>query len=154
MSALETELNTIARFLEQAIREQLVEDGKIASGELVKSIENVVSRGSNSFVIEGSMAEQGKFVISGRKVGAKGVPIDALVRWIEQKNFSTGVKSTRGLAFAIQKNIKEKGIEPNDFIETVFQRFEGQIDRDINNAIEQALDVELTNLITNAQRLA
>lgn len=152
MDELEAQLLMIAAYLETEIKNQLLENGHKATGQLIESISNTVSRGSNMFVIEGSMAKQGAFVISGRAKGLKGVPIDALVNWIKAKNFSTTIKSTRGLAFAIQKSIKEKGIKPDDFIGDTFEKNRNRISRDVEQAIEKSLDFALTNLVNNAKQ--
>ena len=149
---LEKQLKLIASFLENDIREILLKKGHNASGELNRSIENVVKQGSNMFTIEGLMAEQGKFIINGRDKGLKGVPIDALVKWIEQKNFASAVNKKRNLAFAIQKSIKQKGIKPDDFISEVFERRADRINNKIGKAVEEALDVSLTNLINKAKK--
>jgi len=149
---LEMQLHQVATFLQEDIKRQLIDDGHTATGELVDSIKATVARGSNMYVIEGNMAKQGQFIISGRQKGAKGVPIDALVKWIQNKNFSNGVKETRGIAFAIQSSIKEKGIKADDFIGKVFDKNKGFISDKINNAVKIALDLSLTNLINNAKQ--
>ena len=148
------QLQVMARFLEAQIKQRLIQTGHKASGALEKSIEAVVKRGSDMYVIEGSMAKQGEFVIRGRQAGLKGVPIDALVKWIENKGFTDSAKSTRGIAFAIQTNIKKKGIKPDDFIGHVFDVNKANIDQQLSRAAEKALDLELTNLINRAKQFA
>lgn len=149
---LEKQLLLIAAFLEEDIRRILLEKGHNSTGELVKSIKNVVSRGSSQFTIEGEMAIQGAYIISGRDKGLKGVPVDALVKWIENKKFSDGIKNTRGLAFAIQKTIIKKGIKPDDFISEVFEKRSGRIEKKMGKIIEDALDLSLTNLVNKAKK--
>ncbi len=151
-TTLESNLLSIAAFLENDIKEILLEKGHKATGELISSIKNTVSRGSSSFTIEGRMGKQGIYIISGREKGLKGIPVDALVRWIENKKFSSGIKSTRGLAFAIQKSIKKKGIKPDDFISEVFEKRAGRIEKKINDSVEVALEASLTNLINKARK--
>tara|TARA_R110002167_G_scaffold174781_2_gene373732 strand:+ start:2623 stop:3099 length:477 start_codon:yes stop_codon:yes gene_type:complete len=151
---IERQLYQISTFLQEDIKQILLDKGHNATGELVESIKNTVSRGSDMFTIEGSMAKQGEFVINGRLIGAKGVPIDALVKWIQNKNFSNGISSTRGLAFAIQKSIKKKGIKPDDFIGEVFDKNKGLIERKLDEAVGNALTLSLTNLVNNAQQFA
>lgn len=148
------QLRIISVFLQEDMKQILLDDGFNATGELINSIENVVSTGSNMFVIEGSMAKHGEYIIRGRKAGLKGIPVEALIKWIQNKNFSTGIKSTRGLAFAIQKSVKKKGIKPNDFIEKTFKKNESMLDRKMNEAVENALDLSLTNLINNSKQFA
>ena len=149
---LEMQLYQIATFLKEDIKQQLLDDGHRATGELIESINTVVSKGSDMFVIEGMMGKTGLFIITGRQAGAKGVPIDALVKWIENKGFSDGIRSTRGIAFAIQKSIKEKGIKPDDFIGKVFEKDRDLIYQKLQSAAYDALNVSLTNLINNANK--
>lgn len=146
------QLNIISVFLQEDMKQILLDEGFNATGELINSIKNTVSTGSNMFVIEGHMAKHGEYIIRGRKAGLKGIPVDALIKWIQNKNFSNGIKSTRGLAFAIQKSVIKKGIKPNDFIETTFKKNEAKLDREMNQAVERALDLSLTNLINNSKQ--
>lgn len=151
---LEMNLHQIATFLKADVKQQLIDDGHRATGDLVNSINTAIIKGVDSWVIEGSMLKYGEYVIRGREAGAKGVPIDALVKWIENKNFSDGIISTRGLAFVIQKSIKKKGIKPSDFIDKVFEKDRDLIGRKLDNAVFNALDASLRNLITNAKSFA
>lgn len=150
---LTRDLNQISIFLQEDIKQILIDDGHTASGDLVRSIKNVVTQGTNSFTIEGTMFIQGQFIISGRKKGVKGVPIDALIDWIRNKNFVEGIKKTRGIAFAIQKTIIKKGIKPDDFIEKAFNKNITRIESRLNDSIEEALDLSIENLIKNAQKV-
>lgn len=84
---------------------------KIASGSLRNSINAI----PNDNVISIEMNTYWKFVQSGRKAGKKGVPVDALIKWIKERGLSgkdeKGKRmSTRSFAFAIQRNIKKFGI--------------------------------------------
>lgn len=151
---IERNLHQISIFLQEDIKQILIDDGHRSTGELVDSIKNTVSAGSNMFVIEGHMAKHGEYIIRGRQKGALGVPIKALIKWIENKNFSTGIKSTKGLAFAIQSSIKKKGIKPNDFIGKVFDKNRAIIERKLNKSVENALTLSLTNLVNNAKQFA
>lgn len=154
MDELEIQLNEIAEFLKKDIQDILLADGHKATGELISSIENTVIKGSDMYVIEGSMAFQGQFIITGREKGKKGVPISALVDWIRNKKFVDGIKKVRGVAFAIQKSIIDNGIKPNDFIEKAFDKSRDRIEVNIDQAVEKALDFALTNLINNAKQFA
>jgi len=163
---LNRQLHQISTFLQEDIKQILIDDGHRATGELVNSIKNTVSQGSSMFVIEGHMAKQGEYIIRGRKEGAKGIPIDALIKWIQNKNFSSGITSTKGLAFAIQRvikfgkfdkngnKIKEGGIKPDDFIGKVFDKNSAYLDSKLNKAVERALNLSLTNLVNNSKQFA
>jgi len=151
---LEMQLYQIATYLKADIKQQLLDDGHRATGELIESIETIVSKGSNVFTIEGYMGKQGLFIISGRQPGAKGIPIQALVDYLNNKNFGRGIDETRGVAFHIQKRIKKEGIKPDDFIEKVFEKDKDLISQKLNDAAYNALNISLTNLINNAKNFA
>lgn len=154
MSLLEQKLFQLATFLEAEIKRQLIDDEHRASGKLVDSIKNIVSQGADSFTIEGEMLIYGGAIISGRRAGTKRIPVDALIEYLNNLNFSSDVKRTRGVAFHIQKRIFEEGIEEDDFLDKVFDQNEQKIESDIFEATEQDLTIALNNLITQAQQFA
>jgi hypothetical protein len=55
------------------------------------------------------MDDYGKYVDSGRRKGAKKVPLDVLIAWIERKAIVNGDKEVKSLAFAIQQTIFKEG---------------------------------------------
>jgi hypothetical protein len=84
---------------------------KIASGSLRNSIKAIPQEGAIGI----EMNTYWRFVQSGRKSSKKGVPVDALERWIKERGLTGRDKkgkrmSTRSFAFAIQRNIKKFGI--------------------------------------------
>ena len=84
---------------------------KISSGTLYNSIKAVP--GDNYIGIE--MESYWKYVQAGRIPNKKGVPIDALVMWIKERNITGKDKKGKALkpeqlAFAIQRTIKKFGI--------------------------------------------
>lgn len=50
-----------------------------------------------------------KWVESGRQKGAKRIPIDALIQWVEQRGIATGDKDVKNVAYAIQTKIYQEG---------------------------------------------
>lgn len=118
------DLEKLATILEQIFKESLEEDvyhfglashkgvsNKIASGNLRNSIKAIPEEGAIGI----EMNSYGKFVQSGRKTNKKGVPVDALILWIQQRHLTGKTKdgkrmTTRQFAFAIQRNIKKFGI--------------------------------------------
>lgn len=152
MSDLESGLYEIAAFLENDIRAILLEKGHNVTGELVRSIKNTVSKGSDSYFIDGEMLIYGGAIIKGRQKGAKGIPIRALVEYLQNRGFTQSVKEITGIAFAVQSKIKRDGIKPDDFIGEVFDKREGRIDNKLSQIVEKSLDISLTNMINNAKQ--
>lgn len=149
---LERGLRQISVFLQEDIKQILVDDGHNASGDLVRSIKNVVSVGSTLLSIEGEMLIYGGAIIKGRQPGTKRIPVDALIKYLNDKNFSNDIKRTRGVAFHIQSRIFKEGIKSDDFIQKAFDKNESRMDNVLTGTIERALDLSLTNLINNAKQ--
>lgn len=114
---------------------------KIASGNLRNSIKAIPFK--DAIGIE--MDSYFRFVQSGRKSNKKGVPVDALIKWINERGLTGKDKkgkrmSTRSFAFAIQRNIKKFGI-PSD---------PGFLDRAITKIYEsEELANELGNVLVD-----
>lgn len=145
------DLNAIAPIIETKFKDALAErrypfgyakkqglSNKIASGSLQKSIQVGVKQTANGGTLQISMNDYGQWVQSGRLPGKKGVPVDALEKWIKDRGLQGRDKKgryikRRSFAFAIQTNIKKFGIRTSNWYDV---------------AIENVLDdPEITNLI-------
>jgi len=100
-------LKELAKILEDAIKAELLQQGHKASGELIDSVK--VS--SSEFEIIGESLFYGQYVERGRPAKIKRVPIDAILKWMDDKKFSFASDAEkRGVAFAIQYTIYNEGI--------------------------------------------
>jgi hypothetical protein len=124
---------------------------KVASGSLKNSIQVTAKETEDGGVLQMSMNDYGQWVQSGRLPGKKGVPIDAIEKWIINRKLLGRDKKgrfikRRSFAFAIQKNIKKFGIRPSNWYdvaidsiledEEIINLLEGQTIEDLINAIE------------------
>ena len=100
----------VGNFIIKALQVELIEQGHKATGNLVNSFEQRFLELPNSLVLEILMDDYGKYVDSGRRKGAKKVPLDVLIAWIERKAIVNGDKEVKSLAFAIQQTIFKEGI--------------------------------------------
>ena len=98
----------------------LLNKKKIATGRLYNSIRyNVSSDGSISF----SYAEEGKYVESGRRRGARFPPPAPILKWIKIKGIKGRDRTTgrfikdKALVFLIQRAISRDGIKPVPFMQ-------------------------------------
>ena len=132
----------IGTYMQETLRSRLLSQGHIASTSLYESIRSYVDERANGMEISVSGNFYAKFVNSGRRVGVKGVPIDALVDWIRIKKFDLRGKRVTSVAFAMQRSIKIKGIKPSKFIDLSAEEFakskrlESDVDRIINEYVE------------------
>ena len=99
----------VGNFIIKALQVELIEQGHKATGNLVNSFEQRFLELPNSLVLEILMDDYGKYVDSGRRKGAKKVPLDVLIAWIERKAIVNGDKEVKSLAFAIQQTIFKEG---------------------------------------------
>jgi hypothetical protein len=88
------------------------------------------------------------YVITGRRAGAKKVPISALIGWIKSKRIqgrdSKGrFISVQSLAYAIQTAIARQGIKPRDFLTPAIERWTDEaLDR-----LAEALGEEVDKIV-------
>lgn len=143
----------LSTFLQEDIKQILIDDNHRATGALVESIKNTVEIAINSMSIIGEMLIYGGAVIKGRKAGTKRIPVDALIDYLNAKNFSSDIKRTRGVAFHIQKRIFQEGIDADDFLQKALDKNEFKIEKTIIDASERALDLIFTNMVNEANKV-
>ena len=107
---IKSDLKILGDYLNVRLVAELVKQGHKATGSLINSVENKVTQKVNGYNIEGWSLRYGMAVQLGRKRYEKKVPIKNLIDWIKVKGFETDAKKVRGLAFAIQYTIWDKGI--------------------------------------------
>lgn len=156
-------LRTIGSYIKDALIVELVLQGHNATGTLINSITTSVLSTPNASILFGEFVYYGRFVDTGRRAGARRVPIDALMKWIKQKGFESDAKKIKGMAFAIQKTIFEKGISTaqswkgeatKDFMTKTLKNLEPQITNDIEKAAEQSIELIIDNMIRETRSFA
>jgi len=123
---------------------------KVASGKLRDSIQVKVVEQKDGTIVQVLAEEYSKWVQSGRAPGKKGVPIDALEKWIKERGLTGRNKkgqfiNRRSFAFAIQNNIKKFGIRPSNFLDVALEMIAD--DPKIMELLEGEAYDELINLI-------
>lgn len=111
---LESIAFALVAFLKAAIIDLQPQRNDLRQSNLWRSIEWRVERQS---VIQILAADYIVFIDSGRRAGAKRVPIGSLLSWIRRNKINQGKISDVSLAYAIQTVIYQKGIKPRPFLE-------------------------------------
>ena len=108
----------------EAIGDILSRADKIASGDLIKSLDSRVFKTGfgTSYTLKVIAEEYLKYVESGRRAGSKAPPIEPIKEWARHKGLD------EGLAFPIAKSIGEKGIKPLNVIQAAFDKVSKQIE--------------------------
>lgn len=157
------DLNAIAPIIQKKFQDALAEkrypfgfgkkkglSNKIASGSLRNSIDVGTRTSPDGDTLTISMNDYGQWVQSGRLRGKKGVPIDALEKWIKDRGLQGRDKKgrfikRRSFAFAIQANIKKFGIRPSNWYDVAIENVID--DPEIITLLEDASIEDLINAI-------
>lgn len=155
-------MRVLATILQEELVAELISQGHKATGDLVNSVEVIVKEESGSAIMDGLFIFYGRNVDQGRRAGGKKVPLDALIEWVKQKNFTQDAKEAKGVAFRIQRKIHEVGISTpsswageltKNWMTNVLSRNEDTIAEEISDGATEAIEIALSNIITSATTL-
>jgi len=152
----EADLFELGQFMINELGKELITQNHRATGKLIQSLDFTVSKSVESTDLLIFMNDYGEFVNTGRRKGAKKVPIPALVEWIKQKGIATGNKKILGIAFAIQKTIEKEGIPTRrsrargkriEFIDDTIERVAIEINNRVTEIAFKDVEVQIDNLV-------
>ena len=123
-------IELIALFVIDFIKAEFVAQGHSNTGKLEDSLTWKLE--GNKINIYG--VDYAKWVESGRQKGAKRIPIDALITWVEQRGIVNGDKEVKNVAYAIQQKIFQEGSPTNGSLQ--FSN-NGRRDKFITYAIDE-----------------
>lgn len=143
-------LGEFAVALRNEYQDNLILHNRIASGDLLNSVEYVIDRDGYVYTVSLMLKDYWYFVENGRKAG-KYPPMDAILSWIKTKpvlprpNSNGKLPTPQQLAFAIARKIGELGTEGTHDLrkatDTIWDTFEDRlyeaIDEDIDAAFIQ-----------------
>ena len=145
-------LQGIAKFLKIECQKTLKQKGKRATGNLINTIDVVVSEILNGFEITETHLLYGTFVAKGRKPGTRRVPVDAIEAWLKQRGFAWAADNTRGKAFAVQTNIFKFGIKPTNWIAETLSRTEQKMFTMIEKVAHENLEIIIGQIFKETDR--
>ncbi len=160
--SLEISLGKIYEYLQVSMIAELQSQGHSNTNTLINSVHQEIIRSTDFIQLNGMFVFYGKFVDSGRRAGARRVPIDVLEEWIKQKGFENDAKKIRGMAFAIQKTIFDKGISTSqswkgeatkNWMTKVLVEKDLQIKDDVFNATRIAMELIISNIVRDTNIL-
>lgn len=146
---LQRVLGEFAQELRNRYQDNLIRDGKIATGNLLNSMEYKVQYDDRAIWVELHLEEYYKWVENGRGPG-KFPPPDKILEWIRIKPIIPDDRGGRlpteqQLAFLIGRKIAEQGIEPgnqlHNAMDDIYPQFEERIDEAIALDIDEAIDI-------------
>ena len=128
----------LAKILEQykdtivtKLKSRIISDGKVATGNLEKSITGIVEGTSISI-----FASEYWYVVNyGRKPGSKRPPIRPIIEWMKIKGIQESTpKKTKSLAWVIAKKIGDEGIQGTNFFWETINSIVPSITKDIEES--------------------
>lgn len=135
--------------LRNTYQDNLIRDGKIATGNLLNSIDYKVQYNDREIWVELHLEDYYKWVENGRGPG-KFPPPDKIMEWIRIKPVIPDDRGGRlpteqQLAFLIGRKIAEQGIEPGyqlrDAQREMMDEFEDRIDEAIALDVTEAVEI-------------
>ena len=142
----------IANYLEQQLKQKLMEQQHVATGDLLNSIKVEVKSTVDRWQIIGSNLHYGNIQDTGLRPGNY-VPISALLDWIRAKKINLNGRRELDAAFAIQKSIFRKGT-PTDgdrnkkrWISGTLEEEATTIQQMIQKALQQEIELMVENLV-------
>ena len=163
---IESTLLSIGDFLTRELRKELIAQGHKLTGALVDSVDSEVKKAVDKIELRGTMFFYGRFMEEGVKPEQIKSPfapqrIEGLAKWVQIK-FAVDAKKAKGIAFAIATIHKKVGMpsrnkkfapEKTSFLTKTLDKNEDRINRTIEDGTLQQLDVLLTNVIRDTQKL-
>jgi hypothetical protein len=124
----------------------LLKNKKIATGALYNSVRYTVdSKGKIQFIF----AEEGKYVQSGRRRGARFPPPAPILKWVKAKGIKGRDRTTgrfitdRSLVFLISRGISRDGIKPLPFMSMAIKQARKELASTLKKEVAKAMVTRL-----------
>jgi hypothetical protein len=144
---LESQLNELGETVANIFKAEIKANGKVASGNLLNSIEYQVDIDSAAATVNILAADYFKYIVEGRKAGypsdGDGKFLENLIDWVKAKGLETDDKAATRAAYAIRESIFKNGIPPVDLLKFA----EEQIDKLVTELVIEELNKEVENYI-------
>ena len=137
------ELNEIGLKIAELLKEELVRQGKQATGKAVQSIESYTREVLNDYQITIVGVNYLQWIDKGRRGnpsyefgqggGHKSKMFEALLEWAKIRKSGLSGAKQRSFAFMVMRKIKKYGVKPTNFIEKAIS------EDDIRKMVEEAV---------------
>lgn len=137
-------LDQIGKDYKMKIIDALQTAQKIATGDLIKSIDYDVIDADDQLILKLYGEFYLEYVANGRRPGAKPPPYRALIPWIKAKGIVPRNGNYVGMAIGIARNIGKRGIRPQPKIQQTIREVN---DKQTQNEIANAVREDLSNIV-------
>mgnify|MGYP000090021890 CR=1 FL=1 len=136
---LKKELEIIGSEFIKELTKRLIEEDKVASGNLINSLDYKVLELVDGFLLELISNDYLKYVDEGRAPGTFS-PINKISKWIGDRGIVPQGITKDQLAFLISRSIYESGIRPTFVIEKTINSIYNSIDFIIEKGLNREID--------------
>lgn len=143
---LKGQLEALGREYVAELTQQLISADKVASGQLISSLDYEVLETVNGLVLKIIADDYLKFVDQGRRPG-KRPPQKAILKWVENKNIKIKKQTPSQTAFVIARSIGKKGIKPTNVLKKTQQAIFKNIQTLVNKGITLDINEYIKNLL-------
>tara|TARA_R110000868_G_scaffold408585_5_gene691971 strand:- start:2172 stop:2624 length:453 start_codon:yes stop_codon:yes gene_type:complete len=135
-------LKDLSKELKSSIQQILLYNKIKKSSDLYKSVE--VKPTLTGFQVWAN--DYLEYIDSGRKPGAKKIPIKDLIRWLKKTGISKTNKGAKliNLAFIIQKSIYKKGIKSKNILKPIEKEMEAILEIRFEEEFLKAVEEDIT----------
>ena len=127
----------------------LLEEDKVASGDLFNSVKYIIDINDNSIEVSISLLDYWKYIEHGRKSGTW-PPINQIENWIRVKNikpypYNGKLPTIKQLSYLISRKIYERGIEPNPLFkkttDNIIDLFKNELENAVTKDVIKEFDI-------------
>jgi len=156
LANLRKELEIVGAFMANVLIAELYAKGKVASGNLVDSVEFQIVEKDDRVVVD-LLADRYIINVSqGRKAGypsgGDGSFLKALIEWVKIKSIETEDKKVKAAAWAIREAIFKRGIPATNVIELAIEEIDKQVDAMVREAIFKDIKLHFDGVIDRLNR--
>ncbi len=131
-------------YLVTAVKRTMADQGFAPNSPLVESVTATPANDNEQgfYIRFGPSVPYALWVAKGRRPGARPIPSEALMGWVQAKGMVDTDEDPRQVAYLVSRSIVRKGIQPRPFLQdtmlAVMDQLKAMLKRDITEAADKA----------------
>lgn len=145
MDNLKKALEDVGKDLVAELSKQLISMDKVASGNLLNSLDYKVIETIDGLTLQLISASYLDIVDKGRRPG-KMPPIKAIESWVKVKGINTGTKGIKSTSYAIATSISKNGIKATNVKQKSINNIMSRLDK-LDEAMVKDIDIIINDIL-------
>jgi hypothetical protein len=141
---LKAQLEALGREYVSELTRQLLSEDKVATGQLINSLDYEVLDTVNGLVLKILADDYLTFVDKGRRPG-KRPPQKVIQKWVENRGIKIQKQTSSQTAFIIARSIGKKGIKPTN----VLKKTQESIFNNIQTLVSKGIQLDVNEYLKN-----